>query len=136
MIWRLIIALAAFSAPLTSASATDVMGRGAGAHTCAEFAQDYARNPDTVEVLYFSWAQGYMTATNVAIAAATNTYRDLGGSVADQQAHIRSYCDAHPLAAYSDAVMNLYQTFPRKQPREAGDANALQPPKPPVRRKP
>ena len=37
---------------------------GVGASTCAEFAQDYKRDPATAMAVYFSWTQGFMSASN------------------------------------------------------------------------
>jgi hypothetical protein len=39
---------------------------GAGSSTCADYTQEYRRDPDTANNLYFSWAQGFMSGQNVA----------------------------------------------------------------------
>jgi hypothetical protein len=66
------------------------------------------------DFVFFTWAQGYMTAANVALAAAGNRYHDLSGSIDDQEAHVRRYCNSHPTASYNDAVLDLYASLPLK----------------------
>ena len=50
---------------------------GAGITSCAMFAQEYGKDPDLVERLYFSWAQGYMSQRNVAQRALDGPQRNL-----------------------------------------------------------
>ncbi len=86
---------------------------GFGTVTCAHFAEDYRKKPDVTELLYFEWAQGYMSGQNVAFADAKRAARNLGGtSTISQRAMLRSYCDAHPLSFFWIAVMALYETLP------------------------
>jgi hypothetical protein len=92
----------------------DGMGRGVGYSSCALYAKRYAEDPKMADFLFFTWAQGYMTAANVALAAAGNRYHDLGGSIDDQEAHLRRYCSSHPTASYNDAVLDLYASLPLK----------------------
>ena len=88
--------------------------RGAGAGSCAAFAEAYAANPVTAEAVYFSWAQGFMTGANIAAASASHRYSDLGGVAKDQQARIRAFCAAHPAGPYAEAVFDLYKSLPEK----------------------
>src|SRR5208282_6818979 len=88
-------------------------GYGVGMHSCAEFAQAYAADPTTAEDLYFSWAQGFMSGVNLAYVTSTGSYRYINGNeMLSQKSFIRSYCDAHPQAQYSLAVMDLLNSFP------------------------
>jgi len=90
------------------------MSRGAGASTCGGFAKAYAHDPQN-EYIFFSWAQGYMSAVNDTLAATgIHNYRDLAGETANQMARIRLYCNDHPLADYDIAVMDLYDSLPLK----------------------
>ena len=121
MIWA---ALTAFGSSEVRADAGYAMG--AGTLTCAEFGRRYkdASSPDTMETIFFSWAQGYMTALNYLLLQNINRERDLGAvPVETQEAKIRQYCDAHPLADYADAVFELFQQFPLSseldQPKKA-----------------
>lgn len=96
------------------ALSAETIERGAGASSCATFAAAYAANPGTIEAVYFSWAQGFMTGANMAAAGASHKYSDLGGDAKDQQARIRAFCAAHPGAPYADAVIDLYKSLPEK----------------------
>jgi hypothetical protein len=42
-------------------------------------------------------------------------FRDLAGDADGKEAHIRAYCDAHPLAYYFQAVLDLFDTLPMKK---------------------
>lgn len=84
------------------------MGEGVGTYNCAEFARA-ARDDPSRETLYFSWAQGWMTAWNLARMDAAKATADLKARpVADQQAFLRAYCAKHPSALYMEAVSRLY----------------------------
>ncbi len=88
---------------------------GIGTQLCREFSQAYSTNPTVTENIYFTWAQGFITALNLANVAIIHVYRDINGD--NLQAHkgyIRTYCDAHPMRPYMTAVMELYNTFSPK----------------------
>jgi hypothetical protein len=90
----------------------DSAGAGIGTSTCAQFAQECAKSPSFVESLYFAWAQGYMSGLN--IFRSDNRYASLHAkSVEVEEDELRSYCDAHPLKNYVDAVMALYWSLPQ-----------------------
>jgi hypothetical protein len=83
--------------------------RGAGALTCGEFAK---ASDAEAQVIFFSWAQGFMTGVNNQIAP---SYRDLGGDTQSQLVKIGRYCIEHPGAIYADAVFDLYRSLPMKR---------------------
>jgi hypothetical protein len=90
---------------------------GIGTETCGKFAEDYRRSPAKVEAVYFTWAQGFMTGRNVALAMSNQSTHDLHvSSTISQRASIRSYCDAHPLNFYFIAVLDLFESLPLKAP--------------------
>lgn len=97
-------------------SLADAGGKGAGTNTCAEFSRSYAASPDRAEALYFSWAEGYMTALNTASLRNGPTSQNLDISVEIMESRVRAYCDAHPLDYYSDAVFNLFKGLPQNRP--------------------
>lgn len=82
-------------------------GSGAGLKTCAEFAKAYQSQPQTIEYVFFTWAQGYMTGWNI---ASENRILQVDVSVWDvdaQKSYIRKYCDLHPLNQYIESVLSL-----------------------------
>jgi hypothetical protein len=101
-----VLATAACLALPASANAkggSDVMGLGF--NTCAQFAEAYAKSPSIAEILYYGWAQGFLTAANLSTASQYGLDRDFSAkSEADQ--------NAHPLEQYMDAVLQLGMTFP------------------------
>jgi len=109
MRYLVLIILVALSATQTRADDNNARaGMGSGMNTCGGFAQMYAQNT-VVEEIYFQWAQGYMTGLNVGKVVNTGVIRDLNSEPTnDQMATIRQYCNTHPLATYSDAVVDLF----------------------------
>lgn len=93
-------------------------GMGMGTATCAEYAQEYRKAPKQIEMLFFSWAQGYLSGINTGHIADHKPTADLASiSTDDQESRIRSYCDQHPLLTYAQAVLVLYYSLPQdKEP--------------------
>jgi hypothetical protein len=87
--------------------------RGVGTSTCGQFSKIYAGDPERMETLFFSWAQGYWSALNSNLLA-QRRYRELAGSTDAQEAALRSYCDKHPLASYWEAAAVIFGSFPLK----------------------
>jgi hypothetical protein len=76
--------------------------------SCAQFAKNYASDPERTELIYFSWAQGFMSGYDFAEMREKQPYFDLNTSSADeQQRSVREFCNAHPLATYIDAVLDV-----------------------------
>ena len=83
---------------------------GAGAGSCAEYAEAYRGNPHEVDNFFLSWAQGYMSAAN---SLNKDVFLDLNAKRPDEMKRfLRQYCDAHPLADYKDGVQELLNTLP------------------------
>jgi hypothetical protein len=58
-------------------------------------------------------AQGFMSAMNAEAIAHSRPFRLIEGrQAAAHKLAIRSYCDAHPLAQYAQAVVDLYNSLP------------------------
>jgi hypothetical protein len=86
---------------------------GEGALSCATFGQDYSRAPTVAEDNYFGWAQGYMSGLNALWNRAGGKQRILNAKTTDEQKKfIRDWCNKHPLADYSEAVLQLVYTLP------------------------
>jgi hypothetical protein len=111
-----------FSACIAHAEPLSAMG--IGATTCGEFATKYKKQPEAIETLYFTWAQGFLTGANVSRLAAKQPARDLNSKpLSEQKAYLRSYCDSHPLSEYFLAVLSLLQSltvFPSNSDRLRG----------------
>ena len=99
------LALALAIAP---ARAEPAAGLGLGTYTCGEAAEAVRADPD-LDLLYFSWAQGWMTGWNLAQMGADLPAVDLNGrSLPTQRGFIKNYCAQHPDRLYMDAVRALY----------------------------
>ena len=105
----LVVALVAATAPATAAE--KIIAMGAGLQSCAEFAKAY-REDASSEIVYFSWAQGYITASNLCPGFLT----DLSAmSVDAQKRRIRAFCDQRPLKNYLDAAEAVFRELSKKR---------------------
>jgi hypothetical protein len=101
--------IALIIATAISARADNTMFAGAGISSCATFAEQYRGSREVVELVYFSWAQGFMSGLNASDVKATGRARDISSmTTTEQKAYLRSYCDAHPLSEYMYGVWDLY----------------------------
>jgi hypothetical protein len=92
-------------------------GVGAGAISCAKFADQMRAYPQT-ELTFFFWAQGFMSGTNGMLKP--NQQRNLTAiSIEEQKRFLREFCDKRPLASYVAAVRALMLTLPRSAPPES-----------------
>jgi len=91
-------------------------GFGVGMRTCADFARDYVANTTAAEDVYFTWAQGFMSALNLTASANQGVYRLIDGTaMPTYKTQIRSFCDEHPLAPYVAAVIDLMKSLPTRK---------------------
>lgn len=87
--------------------------QGLGATTCVNFVDMYRLDHTASMDLYHSWAQGFMSATNLEALHEKHPFRDLSSlPIKEQEDFLRKYCDAHPLADIMSAVSELYKQFP------------------------
>lgn len=94
----------------TKVVADDTVLFGAGATTCAQYA-DYFRQAQNDDLLY-SWAQGYMSAINTGMDFVGAKGTALNRWSTDRQRQfLRNYCDQHPLVAYFQAVEALLDSM-------------------------
>jgi hypothetical protein len=111
LIWS--IALALLIQP-TSSKADYGAYAGVGATSCGKIAQEYQRNPTTMEGLMMTWAQGFMSGEN--LSPGSTQYRDLQAmTIEAQEQSLRRYCDEHPMAEFIKGVMDLYLKLPLKK---------------------
>ena len=89
---------------------------GRGGATCSYFLQESSSNP-TWEFVYYSWAEGYLSAINVRNTA-SNT--DINLSVSSLQGSqqidfLKDYCKKNLDQNFVLAVMNLYDELRLRQ---------------------
>jgi hypothetical protein len=102
------VALLLAAAP---AAAEPAAGQGVGAYTCAEAARA-ARDDHQLDLIYFSWAQGWMTGWNLAQLDQHQPTADMTAlSLPDQRAFLENYCARHADGLYMEAVYKLYQAM-------------------------
>jgi hypothetical protein len=94
-----------------SPAAEPAVGAGVGTYSCKEFTRASAGD-EARELLYFSWAQGWMTAWNLDQMQAKEPTRDLSQpSIADQRVFLSKWCASHPTELYMKGVYDLYLTL-------------------------
>jgi hypothetical protein len=86
---------------------------GAGTAKCSQFVTAFDdTTSNTSELVFFSWAEGYMSGFNEERMQLGNPGKDMSGkAVEDQQEFLRDYCSAHPSDNFMSAVTNLYETM-------------------------
>jgi len=109
--------LALLAPPWPAAAEATELGEsiGIGANLCAQFAKEHADNSAASDQIYWPWAMGMMSGLNFASVANNRHFRDLTG---DQDLFRRAvviYCESHPLASYSGAILDLYVSLPLKK---------------------
>ena len=87
---------------------------GIGAVSCGKVADGYRQDPSQVEGVMLTWAQGFMSGSNLSLGG--GQYRDLTAMTVDEQRKsLRAYCDSHPTAEFIEAAMDLYSKLPLKK---------------------
>jgi hypothetical protein len=111
---RLAALIALITCPPMAMGAERAAWIGPGTVSCADFGQACRDDRKGAENLFFSWAQGFMSGLNTELLERGEA--DLNKlSVAEQKELLRSYCEAHPRAAYFAAVFELYNRLRRDQ---------------------
>ena len=89
---------------------------GPGTQLCSRFLEQYRKDPEYVEVEFFSWAQGFMSATNFSAMVRYKSGSNLLlWSVPRQKEYIRNYCITKPGLAYYTGVLDLFDAMRREQ---------------------
>ncbi len=83
---------------------------GSGSGKCSAYLSDVRQRGDAAKALYFSWAQGFITATNglmqkANLPAVTNLTKNIADVA--QQALLDELCEAEPDKDFSGAVLQL-----------------------------
>jgi len=107
----LVLAFLSFSS--LSSAAEKSAWQGPGTVSCEEFNKAYHRSPEN-ETLFFSWALGFMSGLNTDLLP--NRATDLHKlPMETQKEALRTYCNAHPRAAYFEAVFKLFDRMRHDQ---------------------
>jgi hypothetical protein len=89
---------------------------GVGSVSCGKIAEEYWKTPKDIERLMMYWAQGFMNGANLEHVSNAGEYRDLGAMTIEAQEHsLIDYCNEHPMAEFSKAVIDLYRKLPMKK---------------------
>jgi hypothetical protein len=93
---RLVFALIGLSLTVVAVHSQSLW-RGAGGRTCAQFTEDIKNSPE-MEMLYFQWAQGFLSASNL-LASYYKEKKNIEVHIADLDALSRrgelSPCHSH-----------------------------------------
>lgn len=96
------------------AQANEMVARGIGTASCAQYAEIYRSDPKFAQLVYELWAQGFMSGWNFGVID-KRFYKDIGSkTVEEMNFYINAYCDAHPLSPYLEAVMDALLKMPLK----------------------
>ena len=103
---------------------------GPGANSCDLFMKFYEQDPETRELLFFAWAQGFMSGMNVVALRLKGEVIDLRPEAYDpdrQMIFIRNFCFLHRGESYAEAVFELMTEL-----RHAAGPPASETPAPPA----
>jgi hypothetical protein len=103
----------AFGISAHSNASEQLAAVGPGTATCAEFGRSFKQTPELTEAMYYSWAQGFMSASNLALLLSKQPVHDFAKlSIKAGQSYLRGYCDKHPLLPFELGVEELLKTVP------------------------
>jgi hypothetical protein len=107
-----LVLVATLAPPANAAMLSD--SEGAGIAKCAAFNDQLRRNnPNTVNLAFFSWAQGYMTAVNQAKEYAGIQRKNLGAASFEEKVQAMvSFCASNPASSYMEGVQRLFNRLP------------------------
>ena len=104
-------------------SADDQMG--VGLTPCTDFLK-MAQKAPVNEIIFYSWAQGFISAANRSRLMQGGDSVNVGAiSQEAQRRQLRTYCRAHPLTEYMFAVADLINSMPTN-PGSAAAAEAFE----------
>jgi hypothetical protein len=94
---------------------------GVGGHLCTAFAGFRAKSPDA-EPLFFTWAQGFMVAWNMASEKPVLKVDTTAMTLDKQRKFLIDYCEIHPTDMYLQAVTALLAKLKYEKARKTGKA--------------
>jgi hypothetical protein len=84
---------------------------GLGGAPCAKFGEMYKNDPSNAELMFFIWAQGFMSGTNSMLLIRSQGKRSTNlalWNIDRQKQYLRIYCSRNPLAPYVQGVFALF----------------------------
>jgi hypothetical protein len=88
-----------------------IVATGIGGYTCAQFTSALNNNP-YAELMYFHWAQGFLSGQNLAPTLASRSVKDLTSiSEESQKLLLRVYCNEHPTEPVMRAVSSVWDAL-------------------------
>lgn len=81
---------------------------GSGTVKCSQVVQDFDKNKQT-EVVYWTWAQGYMSGVNRVLDESKAGPRNLATA---RSAPLLAYCRQHPTEFFAQAVDKIFAGLP------------------------
>ena len=91
-------------------------GLFSGFGMCAQFNEEYRKDPQHTIMIWGSWAVGFMSGANT-LAASTkmSSFQHLEAKPPEEMLlYLRRYCSAHPQKSFGEAVITFYATLPSK----------------------
>ncbi len=109
---RTLIIIVAFLIGPAAAHATRLYGVGTG--TCANFIEQYNKQPGLTEIVYYSWFQGFLSSMNLALHANGKQPVDYETTVAVSRADegfLHDYCAVHTDQQFVAASLKLIGNY-------------------------
>jgi hypothetical protein len=93
--------------------------KGFGSGTCADYANAARLDQTEADLMFFTWAQGYLSGVNMERLLKRQPVLNLSDDHyqnAAQLTFLHAYCNQHPLAPFMTAVLALSQDMWRTVP--------------------
>ena len=118
---RVVISATFLLAFAASAHGEPMAVRGAGASTCASYAETYKKGNPSEAGTYLTWAQGFMSGLNYGHLRTKDT-TDLNpqASIETQGRLLQQFCEQHPSTSFSAAVFALWVEMRKSQGLSTG----------------
>jgi hypothetical protein len=89
---------------------------GLGTSPCSQYSADVRLRGDIMRLAYFSWAQGFISASNALLSQNEGLVGNLRSTdPSDQSLWIEKYCNGHPQEEFSRAAMKLLDYLRQKE---------------------
>lgn len=101
----------------TAIADNQIVMRGLGASSCAEFGIHYKKNAKLAHLVYGEWAQGFMSGMNTQLLSDGKPAREIPAQDDVQALQLRQLCDQRPSATYFEVVRDYFNTLPELPPK-------------------